>query len=35
MTRRKSSGVFCNSRQAISPLTQTDLPEPVVPAMSR
>ncbi len=26
--------MFCNSRQAMMPLTQTDLPEPVVPAMS-
>jgi len=35
MIRRRSSGVFWKSRQAMMALTHTDLPEPVVPAMSR
>ena len=34
MIRRTSSGVALYSRETIKLLVQTDLPEPVVPAMS-
>ena len=35
MIRRTSSGVALYSREMIRELVHTDLPEPVVPAMSR